>query len=39
MRWARTKTASATSAVFILVNSVAGFLGNLTNTSLHSHYS
>jgi uncharacterized membrane protein YfcA len=32
MRWARTKTASATSAVFILVNSVAGLLGNLTST-------
>lgn len=32
MRWARTKTASATSAVFILVNSVGGLLGNLTST-------
>jgi uncharacterized membrane protein YfcA len=32
MQWARTKTASATSAVFILVNSVAGLLGNLTST-------
>jgi len=32
MRWAKTKTASATSALFILVNSVAGLLGNLTST-------
>ncbi len=33
MRWSRTKAASATSAVFILVNSVAGLLGNLSSTS------
>ncbi|TAL22476.1 MAG: sulfite exporter TauE/SafE family protein [Nitrospirae bacterium] len=32
MRWARTKTASAVSALFILVNSVAGLLGNLSAT-------
>ena len=32
MRWARTKTASAVSAVFILVNSIAGLLGNLSST-------
>jgi uncharacterized membrane protein YfcA len=32
MRWARTKAASATSALFILVNSVAGLLGNATST-------
>ncbi len=32
MRWARTKTAAAVSALFILVNSVSGLLGNLTGT-------
>jgi len=32
MRWARTKTASAVSAVFILVNSVAGLAGTFTST-------
>lgn len=32
MRWARTKTASAVSAMFILVNSIAGLLGNVTLT-------
>ena len=32
MRWARTKTAAALSALFILVNSVAGLLGNLAST-------
>jgi uncharacterized membrane protein YfcA len=32
MRWAPTKTASATSVVFILVNSVAGLLGNISAT-------
>lgn len=32
MRWATTKTAAATSVVFILVNSIAGLLGNLTAT-------
>jgi hypothetical protein len=31
MRWARTKTASATSALFILVNSIAGLLGNASS--------
>ncbi|MFL6584093.1 MAG: sulfite exporter TauE/SafE family protein [Chthoniobacterales bacterium] len=29
MKWARTKTASAVSAVFILVNSIAGLAGNI----------
>lgn len=32
MRWARTKTASAVSALFILVNSTSGLLGNLSST-------
>ncbi len=32
MRWARTKTASAVSAVFILVNSVAGLAGTFVGT-------
>jgi uncharacterized membrane protein YfcA len=32
MRWARTKTASATSAVFILLNSISGLLGNVSAT-------
>ncbi len=32
MRWARTKTASAVSALFILVNSASGLLGNWTGT-------
>ena len=31
MRWATTKTASSVSAVFILLNSVAGFAGVLSN--------
>jgi len=31
-RWARTKTAAAVSALFILVNSVSGLLGNLAST-------
>lgn len=30
LRWARTKTAAATSALFILVNSTSGLLGNLS---------
>ena len=30
--WARTKTAGAVSALFILVNSVAGLLGNIAST-------
>jgi uncharacterized membrane protein YfcA len=30
MRWARTKNASAVSALFILLNSIAGLAGNLT---------
>jgi uncharacterized membrane protein YfcA len=33
MRWARTKTVAATSALFILLNSVAGLLGNLSSTA------
>jgi uncharacterized membrane protein YfcA len=32
LHWARTKTASAVSALFILVNSIAGLLGNLSAT-------
>ena len=32
MRWARTKTAAAVSALFILVNSASGLLGNLSST-------
>lgn len=32
LRWARTKTAAATSALFILLNSSAGLLGNVSAT-------
>jgi hypothetical protein len=32
MKWARTKTASAISASFILVNSISGLAGNMTST-------
>jgi uncharacterized membrane protein YfcA len=32
LRWARTKTAAATSAVFILANSIAGLAGNMSAT-------
>lgn len=32
MRWARTKMASAVSALFILVNSISGLLGNVSST-------
>lgn len=32
MRWAKTKTASAVSALFILINSVSGLLGNVAST-------
>jgi uncharacterized membrane protein YfcA len=32
MRWSRTRVASGVSALFILVNSIAGLLGNLTAT-------
>jgi uncharacterized membrane protein YfcA len=32
MRWARTRNAAATSALFILVNSAAGLLGNVSST-------
>jgi uncharacterized membrane protein YfcA len=32
MRWARTRTAAAVSALFILVNSGSGLLGNLAST-------
>jgi uncharacterized membrane protein YfcA len=34
MHWARTKTASAVSALFILVNSIAGLLGNFSATKI-----
>jgi uncharacterized membrane protein YfcA len=34
MRWARTKTASAVSALFILFNSISGLLGNLSATKI-----
>ena len=32
MRWAKTKNAAAVSALFILANSTAGLLGNLSST-------
>ncbi len=32
MRWARTRNAAAASALFILVNSIAGLLGNVSAT-------
>ena len=32
MRWARTKTVAATSALFILLNSIAGLAGNVSST-------
>jgi hypothetical protein len=32
LHWARTKTASATSALFILLNSISGLLGNFSAT-------
>jgi uncharacterized membrane protein YfcA len=32
MRWARAKSAAAVSALFILVNSAAGLLGNISST-------
>jgi len=32
MRWARTKTVAATSALFILLNSTAGLAGNVSST-------
>jgi uncharacterized membrane protein YfcA len=32
MRWARAKNAAAVSALFILVNSAAGLLGNISST-------
>lgn len=32
MRWARTKAAAATSALFILLNSISGLLGNFSAT-------
>ena len=32
MRWARARTAAAVSAMFILVNSIAGLAGNVTGT-------
>ena len=33
MRWARTKTVAAVSALFILLNSIAGLLGNWSSTA------
>ena len=33
MGWARTKSAAAVSALFILVNSISGLLGNLSSTA------
>jgi uncharacterized membrane protein YfcA len=32
MRWARIKTAAAVSALFILLNSISGLLGNISST-------
>jgi uncharacterized membrane protein YfcA len=32
MRWAPTKIAAATSACFILINSISGLIGNITST-------
>jgi uncharacterized membrane protein YfcA len=32
LRWAQTKTAAAVSALFILVNSISGLLGNISST-------
>ncbi|TAL69281.1 MAG: sulfite exporter TauE/SafE family protein [Bacteroidetes bacterium] len=32
MKWSKTKTAAAVSALFILVNSLSGLLGNITST-------
>lgn len=32
MRWARTKTVAATSALFILLNSISGLAGNISST-------
>ncbi len=32
-RWSKTKTAAAVSALFILVNSIAGLLGNISSTT------
>ncbi len=32
MKWAKTKTAAAVSAPFILVNSISGLAGNISNT-------
>lgn len=38
MRWATTKTAAAVSALFILINSVSGLLGDLSNTKTVPHF-
>lgn len=38
MRWATARTAAAVSALFILFNSVAGLLGNLTSTKQFPHF-
>jgi uncharacterized membrane protein YfcA len=39
MHWAHTKTASAVSALFILVNSISGLLGNFSATKTFSAFS
>lgn len=38
MRWSRVKTAAAVSALFILVNSAAGLLGNLSSIGSLENY-
>ena len=38
MRWAQTKTASAISALFILVNSISGLLGNFSATQYFPNF-
>ncbi len=38
MRWAQVKTAAAVSALFILVNSAAGLLGNLSSLGRFENY-
>lgn len=38
MRWAQAKTAAAVSALFILVNSAAGLLGNLSSLGSLENY-
>lgn len=38
MNWAKVKAAAAVSALFILVNSVAGLLGNVSSTQQFPHF-